>query len=88
MGAAHRRHHRARAARSSSSRRTWRFRPFWSQLATNVVVSKYFRGHLGTPQRERSVRQLIGRVADTIAGWGREGDYFATDEDAEAFHES
>src|SRR4249920_1260202 len=38
----------------------------WSQLATNVVVSKYFRGPLGTPQRERSVRQLIGRVGDTI----------------------
>ena len=42
----------------------------WSQTATNVVVSKYFRGQLGTPQRERSVRQLIGRVADTIAEWG------------------
>src|SRR5947208_17162612 len=44
----------------------------WSQTATNVVVSKYFRGQIGTPQRERSVRQLIGRVADTIAEWGRE----------------
>ena len=42
----------------------------WSQLATNVVVSKYFRGQLGTPQRERSVRQLIGRVVDTIRSWG------------------
>ena len=39
---------------------------FWSQLATNVVVSKYFRGHLGTPERETSVRQLIDRVVDTI----------------------
>ena len=46
---------------------------FWSQTATNVVVSKYFRGHLGSPDRERSVRQLIGRVADTVAGWGRDG---------------
>jgi len=57
----------------------------WSQLATNVVVSKYFRGPLGTPSRERSVKQLIGRVADTIAGWGVKDGYFATSEDAEAF---
>src|SRR6185295_15218429 len=42
----------------------------WTQLATNVVVSKYFRGPLGTPQRERSVRQLIGRVVGTIRSWG------------------
>ena len=42
----------------------------WSQTATNVVVSKYFRGPLGSPRRESSVRQLIGRVVDTIAGWG------------------
>ena len=49
----------------------------WSQTATNVVVSKYFRGQLGSPQREHSVRQLIGRVADTITGWGRKGGYFA-----------
>ncbi len=46
---------------------------FWSQTATNVVVNKYFRGHVGTPDRERSVRQLIGRVADTITAWGRRG---------------
>ena len=51
---------RARAARSSSSSTTSRCRRPWSQLATNVVVSKYFRGPLGTPQRETSVRQLIG----------------------------
>ena len=42
---------------------------FWSQLATNVVVSKYFRGHIGTPGRERSVKQLIDRVVNTIAAW-------------------
>ncbi|HLH81542.1 MAG TPA: vitamin B12-dependent ribonucleotide reductase [Chthonomonas sp.] len=60
---------------------------FWSQLATNVVVSKYFRGHVGTPQRERSVRQLIRRVADTIADWGRKMEYFATEEDAQAFQD-
>src|SRR5262249_54592612 len=59
----------------------------WTQLATNVVVSKYFRGHIGTPQREHSVRQLIRRVADTIAGWGRAMDYFATEEDAQAFQD-
>src|SRR5215211_4209319 len=41
---------------------------FWSQLATNVVVSKYFRGHVGTPAREHSVKQLIGRVVRTISG--------------------
>jgi ribonucleoside-diphosphate reductase alpha chain len=49
----------------------------WSQTATNVVVSKYFRGQLGTPQRESSVRQLIGRVVTTIVAWARKGDYFA-----------
>jgi ribonucleoside-diphosphate reductase alpha chain len=59
---------------------------FWSQTATNVVVSKYFRGQLGTPDRERSVRQLVGRVADTVAVWGRGGGYFATEEDAQTFH--
>jgi ribonucleoside-diphosphate reductase alpha chain len=60
---------------------------FWSQTATNVVVSKYFRGQLGSPQRERSVRQLIGRVADTVAGWGRQGGYFAAEEDARTFRD-
>jgi len=57
----------------------------WSQLATNVVVQKYFRGQLGTPDRETSVRQLIDRVAKTAARWGKEGDYFATKSDVEAF---
>ncbi|MXX74668.1 MAG: vitamin B12-dependent ribonucleotide reductase [Holophagales bacterium] len=58
----------------------------WSQTATNVVVSKYFRGQLGTPERESSARQLISRVADRIADWGREGGYFSTPADAESFH--
>src|SRR5262245_51141059 len=49
---------------------------FWSQTATNVVVQKYFRGQLGTETRERSVRQLIDRVADTITGWGIKDGYF------------
>jgi ribonucleoside-diphosphate reductase alpha chain len=57
----------------------------WSQLATNVVVSKYFRGTLGTPQRERSVRQLIGRVVSTISTWGDEQGYFATPQDRQNF---
>ncbi len=58
---------------------------FWSQLATNVVVSKYFRGHLGTAERETSVRQLIDRVVNTIAAWAETQRYFATDEDLRAF---
>ena len=58
---------------------------FWSQLATNVVVSKYFRGHVGTPERETSVRQLIDRVVTTIAAWAETQHYFATDADLEAF---
>jgi ribonucleoside-diphosphate reductase alpha chain len=57
----------------------------WSQMATNVVVSKYFRGPLGSPQREHSVRQMIGRVVDTITGWGSKDGYFAAEEDALAF---
>ncbi len=60
---------------------------FWSQMATNVVVSKYFRGKLGTPGREHSVKQMISRVADTIGKWGREGGYFATETDAQAFQD-
>ena len=57
----------------------------WSQLATNVVVSKYFRGHVGTPEREHSVKQLIDRVVNTIAAWADTQRYFATDEDLAAF---
>jgi ribonucleoside-diphosphate reductase alpha chain len=57
----------------------------WSLMATQVVVSKYFRGPLGTPQREHSVRQMIGRVVDTITGWGNKDGYFASAEDAQAF---
>jgi ribonucleoside-diphosphate reductase alpha chain len=57
----------------------------WSQNATNIVAQKYFRGQLGSDERETSVKQMIGRVAGTIAGWGREGGYFASDEDADAF---
>ncbi len=59
----------------------------WTQTATNIVVSKYFHGKIGTPERESSVKQLISRVADTIAQWGIEGGYFRTEEDAKAFHD-
>src|SRR2546422_1133220 len=61
---------------------------FWSQTATNVVASKYFRGTLGTPERERSVKQLIGRVVRTIGGWGRAQGYFNTEADAQTFERS
>ncbi|HEY2431206.1 MAG TPA: vitamin B12-dependent ribonucleotide reductase [Vicinamibacterales bacterium] len=57
----------------------------WSQQATNIVVSKYFRGQLGTPERERSVKQLIGRVVDTITRWAEQQQYFASDDDLQAF---
>ena len=57
----------------------------WSQLATNVVVSKYFRGQVDTPGRERSVKELIDRVVDTICGWAERQRYFATPDDLEAF---
>jgi ribonucleoside-diphosphate reductase alpha chain len=58
----------------------------WSQLATNVVVSKYFYGEAGKPERENSLRQLVHRVCRTIADWAREDGTFATDEDAERFY--
>ena len=57
----------------------------WSQNATNIVAQKYFRGQLGTDKRENSVKQMIGRVAGTISNWGREGGYFASAADADAF---
>ncbi|HXD55733.1 MAG TPA: vitamin B12-dependent ribonucleotide reductase [Solirubrobacteraceae bacterium] len=58
----------------------------WSQNATNIVAQKYFRGQLGSEARESSVKQMIGRVAGTITGWGRAGGYFASEEDATAFN--
>ncbi len=59
----------------------------WSQLATNVVVSKYFRGQMNSPQRETSVRQVIGRVADTIHDWGKQGGYFQNEGEAQGFRD-
>jgi ribonucleoside-diphosphate reductase alpha chain len=58
----------------------------WSVLATKVVVSKYFYGELGTPERETSVRQLVHRVSRTIADWGQAQGYFASEKDAETFY--
>jgi len=58
----------------------------WSQNATNIVAQKYFRGQLGSPERESSVRQMISRVAGTITGWGRANGYFAGEDDARAFN--
>src|SRR5436190_7213653 len=61
------------------------FPRFWSQTATNIVAQKYFRGRMSSPERESSVKQMIGRVVDTISGWGRADGYFATDEEADTF---
>jgi ribonucleoside-diphosphate reductase alpha chain len=71
----------------SFEQRDVEFPKSWSQNATNIVAQKYFRGQLGSPSREHSVRQMIGRVAGTIAGWGRERGYFATDADAATFED-
>jgi ribonucleoside-diphosphate reductase alpha chain len=69
----------------SFEQRDVEFPKSWSQNATNIVAQKYFRGQLGSPARERSVKQMIGRVAGTIARWGSERGYFATQEDAQTF---
>src|SRR5438876_1684633 len=61
------------------------FPKFWSQTATNIVAQKYFRGRMSSPERERSVRQMIGRVVDTVGAWGRQGGYFSTEEEADTF---
>ncbi len=58
----------------------------WSQRATDIVASKYFRGHIGTSSREHSVRQLVGRIVDTFTRWGKRGGYFADAESADVFN--
>ena len=63
------------------------FPKFWSQTATNIVAQKYFRGRMSSPERESSVRQMIGRVVDTITGWGREGGYFVDEDEAQTFED-
>ncbi len=59
----------------------------WSQTATNIVASKYFHGKVGTPERERSARQLISRVVNTVVRWGEEGGYFADTASRDAFRD-
>jgi ribonucleoside-diphosphate reductase alpha chain len=71
----------------SFEQRDVEFPKSWSQNATNIVAQKYFRGQLGTPARENSVRQMVGRVAGTIRGWGQKRGYFASDDDARVFEE-
>ncbi len=61
------------------------FPKFWSQTATNIVAQKYFRGRMDSPERERTVRHMVDRVADTITGWGLEGGYFASEAEADTF---
>jgi ribonucleoside-diphosphate reductase alpha chain len=61
------------------------FPKFWSQTATNIVSQKYFRGRMSSPEREHSVKQMVGRIVDTIGGWGRAGGYFASDAEADTF---
>src|ERR1051325_2701215 len=63
------------------------FPRFWSQTATNIVAQKYFRGRMSSPERERSVKQMIGRIVTTVGTWGRDGGYFATDEEASTFED-
>src|SRR6188472_2221906 len=63
------------------------FPKFWSQTATNIVAQKYFRGRMGSPDRESSVKQMIGRVVDTVGAWGSEGGYFASEEEAQSFED-
>jgi ribonucleoside-diphosphate reductase alpha chain len=59
----------------------------WSQTATNIVASKYFHGKVGSPERESSVRQLIGRVVKTVVRWGEQGGYFADTASRDAFRD-
>ncbi len=63
------------------------FPKFWTQTATNIVAQKYFRGRMTSPERERSVKTMIGRIVGTVGTWGREGGYFASDEEAQTFED-
>jgi ribonucleoside-diphosphate reductase alpha chain len=63
------------------------FPKHWSQTATNIVAQKYFRGRMSSPERERSVKQMIGRVVQTVGSWGRQGGYFASEEEADTFED-
>src|SRR6266513_2788734 len=63
------------------------FPKFWSQTATNIVAQKYFRGRMSSPEREKSVKEMIGRVVTTVGTWGRERGYFATDDEETPFED-
>jgi len=63
------------------------FPKFWSQTATNIVAQKYFRGRMSSPERERSVKQMIGRIVSTVGVWGRDGGYFASENEAATFED-
>src|SRR4051794_20736879 len=63
------------------------FPRFWTQTATNIVAQKYFRGRMSSPERERSVKQMISRIVDTVATWGRDGGYFADEDEALTFED-
>ena len=63
------------------------FPKFWSQTATNIVAQKYFRGRMTSPDREKSVKQMIGRIVDTVGTWGRADGYFADDDEAQTFED-
>src|SRR5690349_4576456 len=63
------------------------FPKFWSQTATNIVAQKYFRGQMSSPAREKSVKQMIGRIVTTVGTWGRDGGYFASDDEAQTFED-
>src|SRR3954466_11346708 len=63
------------------------FPKFWSQTATNIVAQKYFRGRMSSPERERSVKQMIGRIVKTVGTWGRDGGYFASNDEAQTFED-
>ena len=76
-----------RTGEATFEQRDVEFPVSWSMNATTIVTQKYFRGPLGTPHRERSVKQMIDRVADTISGWGRKDGYFADDDSATVFNE-
>src|SRR6186997_2540912 len=74
-------------AKPAFEQRGVEFPKTWSQNATNIVAQKYFRGRMDSDQRESSVKQMIGRVAGTIATWGSDGGYFASDADAQTFED-
>src|SRR5437764_10573368 len=61
------------------------FPKFWSQTATNIVAQKYFRGRMSSPERESSVKQMVGRVVETAVAWGTKGGYLGDDEERDTF---